>query len=89
MSKRTMGIAGVFLLGCGVGGVSSQLVVPKASAQQAVTLTKWEVVCVDVAAVSAGREAENATEAGNSLGAQRWEPVGGVQRSFCFKRPKM
>jgi len=38
MTKR-IGVAAVFLVGCAVGGASSQLVVPKASAQQAAVLT--------------------------------------------------
>jgi hypothetical protein len=37
MTKR-IGIAAVFLVGCAVGGGAGQLVVPKATAQQAATL---------------------------------------------------
>jgi len=42
MNKRTLGGAAVFLVGCAVGGASSHLVVPKANAQQAGTMTRWE-----------------------------------------------
>jgi len=88
MTKR-VGIAAVFLVGCAVGGGASQLVVPKASAQQATALPAWEMTCVDISAFSPGGMAENATVAGMRLGAQRWEPVGGNDAAWCFKRPKM
>jgi hypothetical protein len=45
MTKRTVGVAAVFLVGCAAGGVSSQLVVPGANTQQAATLTRWEYRC--------------------------------------------
>jgi hypothetical protein len=82
-------VACVFLVGCAVGGVSSQLAVPKASAQQAATLQPWEMKCVSVSAMSPSGAAKNATEAGMLLGAQRWEPVGGNDAVWCFKRPKL
>jgi hypothetical protein len=88
MTKR-IGIAAVFLVGCAVGGGAGQLVVPKASAQQAATLQPWEMKCVSVGAASPRGAAENATEAGMLLGAQRWEPVGGNDAVWCFKRPKL
>jgi hypothetical protein len=88
MANRIL-VAAVFLVGCAVGGVSSQLVVPKASAQQAATLTKWEMHCESVSAMSPAGSAEDATELGMQLGAQRWEPVGGVGAAWCWKRPKM
>ena len=87
MTKRSLGVAAVFLVGCAVGGASSQLVVPKASAQQAATLTKWEVLCIDEYGAS------SITKAAKPLGEQGWEIVGGDglagATSWCFKRPKM
>jgi hypothetical protein len=69
-----------------VFGVSSQLVLPKASAQQAATLTKWEYNCVDL-------DDDEATDAANKLGAQCWEMVG-ISRYpadvfTCFKRQNL
>jgi hypothetical protein len=93
MNKRTFGVVAVFLVGCAVGGVSSQLVVPKASAQQAATLTKWEYQCTTPGA--------SITELANKLGAEGWELVTvrgrtgtvltghGDEDIYCFKRPKM
>jgi hypothetical protein len=85
MTKR-IGIAAVFLVGCAVGGGASQLVVPRASAQQAATLTKWEYKCLDL-------EDDEATGAANRFGAQGWEMVGITRYPAdvftCFKRPKM
>jgi hypothetical protein len=74
-------------MGCAVGGMSSQLVVPKASAEQAATLTNWEYKCQETAA-------EGATEMANLFGRQGWEMVGlGAYPNGevipCFKRPKM
>ena len=87
MNIRSFAVAAVFLVGCAVGGVSSQLVVPKASAQQAATLTKWEYTCFD----EASREA--VVSKSGRLGAEGWE-MAGVDSSasytiWCFKRPKM
>jgi hypothetical protein len=86
MSKRFM-VAAVFLVGCAVGGVSSQLAVPKASAQQAATLTKWEVYCVNTP------DSAEIARQGNRLGAQGWEIVGGdgigAATNWCWKRPKL
>jgi hypothetical protein len=88
MTNRIL-VAAVFLVGCAVGGVSSQLVVPKASAQQAATLTKWDYHC---------REPEpTATEMARAMGAEGWEMVTvraetqsiGSHDVYCFKRPKM
>ncbi len=84
MTKR-IGVVAVFLVGCAVGGVSSQLVVPKASAQQAATLTKWEYQCIDnLDPVSLQR-----------FGAEGWEISAAVSDGkrgglhICFKRPKL
>jgi hypothetical protein len=84
MNKRTLGVAAVFLVGCAVGGASSQLVVLKASAQQAATLTKWQVFCEPEI------DPEELTARGNQLGAQGWEIVAASGHEvWCFKRPKM
>jgi hypothetical protein len=85
MTKR-IGVMAVFLVGCAVGGGASQLVVPKASAQQQAALTKWEYNCLDL-------DDDEATGAANKLGAEGWEMVG-ISRYpadvfTCFKRPKM
>jgi hypothetical protein len=85
MTKR-IGIAAVFLVGCAVGGASSQLVVPKASAQQAATLTKWEYHCTTDFPMNSDYAVKEATK----LGAEGWEALT-VHNDFrwCFKRPKM
>jgi hypothetical protein len=88
MTKRALGVGLVFLLGCGVGGVSSQLVVPKANAQQAATLSRWEVHCVPIRD-SLGAEAQTAGRVGNKLGAEGWEPAMANDQVWCWKRPKM
>jgi len=58
-------------------------VVPKASAQQAATLTKWEYLCHH-------DDGMGIQETANKAGAEGWE-VAGVSGSnvWCFKRPKM
>lgn len=85
MIKR-MGVVAVFLVGCAVGGASSQLIVPKASAQQAATLTKWEYHC-DMRV-----DGDDVTARANQLGAQGWETsgadLGSNYSNLCFKRPK-
>ena len=87
MTNRIM-VAAVFLAGCAVGGVSSQMVVPKASAQQAAALTKWEYKCVS----AAGEDAVQ--EIAAQLGPQAWELAAAAGKTsnepvWCFKRPKM
>jgi hypothetical protein len=89
MTKR-IGIAAVFLVGCAVGGGASQLVVPKASAQQAAALTRWEYRCMTETSWNTLREGMN------GAGAQGWELVSHTYDSgittpttACFKRPKM
>jgi hypothetical protein len=83
-------VAAVFLVGCAVGGVSSQLVVPKASAQQSSPITRWEYRCM-----TDGWEAVRT--AMNGAGAQGWELVSYTTpdavvaltpSTACFKRPK-
>jgi hypothetical protein len=88
MTKR-IGIVAVFLVGCAVGGGAGQFVVPKASAQQAAQLQQWEVTCVGGNADSPEGQAAAIEKAGRRLGHERWEPVGGGDLVWCFKRPKM
>lgn len=83
MNKRSLGVAAVFLAGCAVGGVSSQLVVPKASAQQAATLTRWEYYCFT------SEDMGGFVGQSNALGLQSWEMVSVVRGLGCFKRPKL
>ena len=92
MTIRALGVAAVFLVGCAVGGVSSQVVVPKASAQQAATaaLTRWEYRCMTDASW------EKVRTDMNGAGAQGWELVSHTYEpglidatTACFKRPKM
>lgn len=89
MKVRGFAVAAVFLVGCAVGGVSSQLVVPKASAQQAATLTKWEVICRDENGSDLAEVAEKTSRDGNALGQQGWELSSASNQLFCWKRPKM
>lgn len=87
MTKRFM-VAAVFLAGCAVGGVSGQLVVPKASAQQAATLTRWEYVAAEIDGGD-----DDAVKVAASLGREGWEWTGEVQYHGStyawFKRPKL
>jgi hypothetical protein len=87
MNIRGFAVAAVFLVGCAVGGVSSQLVVPRASAQQGATMTRWEYLCP--------RSIDHdvwPTEV-NRAGAQGWELTTSQLSQgtiyACFKRPKM
>jgi hypothetical protein len=86
-------MAAVFLVGCAVGGVSSQLAVPKASAQQGATLTKWEYACESPESTE-----ETPAQLANRFGAAGYELVsirpGRPQPSprwdlYCFKRQKL
>ena len=86
MTNRLV-VAAVFLVGCATGGVSSQIAVLNASAQQA-TLTRWEYRCMTDGW-------ENVRAGMNGAGAQGWELVSHTHGSgvggttACFKRPKM
>jgi hypothetical protein len=84
MTKR-IGIVAIFLVGCAVGAGSGAFVVPKASAQQAAQLSRWEYVCVS-------GKSEDVQIRSNQLGDERWEMVGiGADQwllTGCFKRPK-
>ena len=83
MTKRSLGVAAVFLAGCAVGGASSQLAVLNASAQQSATLTKWEYFCANRPA-----DYEDTNAEANRFGAQSWEMITEASRTWCFKRPK-
>lgn len=85
MNKRLLGIVAVFGLGIGIGCAAAPLIVPKASAQQAL-LPSWEYICLE----RPTRDPEASTAQANKLGAQRWEvallePLNG---EWCFKRQK-
>lgn len=96
MTKRNVGVALVFLVGCATGSISGQLVVPKSSAQQRAALTRWEYSCKSVP------EGMRATEFANLFGQEGWElalvRVGMPESAhnydhrspdlYCFKRPK-
>lgn len=62
--------------------------VPKASAQQAATLTRWEYTCAN------SPHTDELTSWANQFGAQGWELVTVESHDhgsdpYCFKRPKM
>jgi hypothetical protein len=80
MTKR-IGVAAVFLVGCAVGGASSQLVVPKASAEQAASGQQWEYFCTNM-----GRLHGPITDRANSLAIERWELAGVIDHDqWCWK----
>jgi hypothetical protein len=88
MTKR-IGIAAVFFVGCAVGGASSQLMVPRARAEQDAVVARWEYKCV-------GTPDHGVMEVSNRLGAEGWEMTTVRARVvldggdlYCFKRPKM
>jgi hypothetical protein len=88
MTNRTL-VAAVFLVGCAVGGVSGQLVVPKASAQQAAALTKWEYTYLRWETEDGLLTWQGLKDTTNRLGGERWEMVGDTEGFIWFKRPKM
>jgi hypothetical protein len=91
MTNRIL-VGVVFLVGCGVGGVSSQFVVPKASAEQEAKLLAWEYKCVmQEYRWTDTTETADTTEKANRLGAARWEAfaIDSKEKMWCFKRPKM
>ena len=83
MNTTRLGIALVFVAGCAVGGASARFVVPPASAQQAVTLTKWEYRCFT------SLDSKKTAELANILGAQGWELATATNNEWCSKRPKL
>jgi len=89
MNTRSLGLAFVFVAGCAVGGASARFVVPRANAQQAATLTKWDYVCFD----ETDGDAKSIETKAKQAGAQGWEMAGfyTIPRvsTWCFKRPKM
>lgn len=82
---KSVGIAAVFLVGCAVGGVSSRLAVPTATAQQSPPVmqqpvplvqpppgaTRWEYFCEEMP-----KDAAEQTNAANAWGADYWELIG-------------
>jgi hypothetical protein len=82
MTKR-ISVALVFLVGCATGGAASQLVVPKATAQQAATLPTYEYHCQEYGP----REIQAVA---NKLGGEGWKVVA-VDKAltWCFERQKM
>ena len=89
---KSVGVAGVFLMGCAVGGASGRLVVPTAGAQQPQPppgAVRWEYFCEDVP-----HGAAEQTNAANVWGADYWELASWVEysdnrsRTWCFKRPR-
>jgi hypothetical protein len=91
MTKR-IGVVLVFLLGCATGGVSSQIAVPRVSAQEPASgRPRWEHTCRTHGDMGP-------TALANQLGADGWELVAIRSRSprtdadddiYCFKRPKL
>ena len=87
MMKRQVSIGLVFLAGCVVGGVSSQVVAPPARADAPVT--RWEYFCL-----GADTNGNDAVTQLNAAGARGWElvstsPLGdtGYRMAICMKRP--
>ena len=87
MSTRQVLIGCVFLAGCVVGGVSSQLVAPPARAQNS-TAPRWEHYCFAMdgdaadALTRAGREGWELVSAGLSSTAKH-----NREMLYCMKRP--
>jgi hypothetical protein len=87
-TTRSVFVGMVFLIGCAVGGISSQLVVPQVRA--GTNPTRWEYHCVE--------GSEEIVAHSNKMGAQGWEMTAGAgagsgagigsEREFiwCFKR---
>jgi hypothetical protein len=82
MKKAAIGV--VFLLGCAVGGLSSQFVAPGVRA--GTNPTRWEYYCIADSSVEMAKF--------DKLGAQGWEMVTGLSYGLhtgnlllCFKRP--
>lgn len=85
---RTVVLGVTFLIGCAVGGASSQFVAPPARAQG---VQRWEYHCFFAN--------EDITKNANRMGAEGWEMVTGagagagdgilkeMQFVWCFKRP--
>ena len=89
MVTRATTLGLVFLIGCAVGGASSQLVAPPARA--GTNPTRWEYRCLD--------ENESMETNYNKLGAQGWEMAtatttklgtlgGEAGYIYCFKRER-
>jgi len=82
---RTFVLGAVFLIGCAVGGMSSQFVVPPVRA--GTNPTRWEYTCIE--------NLDKFLERSDKLGAQGWEMVTATvvpgrtdfYYMWCFKRP--
>ena len=81
---RSVLIGLVFLAGCAVGGASSQLVVPKANAQN---VQRWHYFCFETVA-----DPEEVNTKVKKAGAEGWELATSISfpdasMLWCFKRP--
>ncbi|HMF40231.1 MAG TPA: hypothetical protein VKQ32_06035 [Polyangia bacterium] len=82
---RAMALGIVFVIGCAVGGVSSQFIVPPVRA--GTNPTRWEYYCLE--------DTEKLVERSDKLGAQGWEMTAASAVAahndpyfvWCFKRP--
>ena len=83
---RSIALGTVFLIGCAVGGISSQFVAPPARA--GTNPQRWEYYCIE--------NLENIHERSDKLGAEGWEMVTATAvpgaatfyYMWCFKRPR-
>jgi len=66
---RAMALGIVFVIGCAVGGISSQLVVPPVRA--GTNPTRWEYYCIE--------GMEKLVERSDKLGAQGWEMTAALE----------
>ena len=82
---RAMALGIVFVLGCAVGGISSQFIVPPVRA--GTNPARWEYYCME--------GTEKLVERSDKLGAQGWEMTAAAAVPerldtyfvWCFKRP--
>jgi len=85
-ATRSIVLGAVFLIGCAVGGVSSQFVAPPARA--GTNPTRWEYYCIT--------GTDKVIERSDQLGAEGWEMVVATAAAgrmdhyytWCFKRPR-
>jgi hypothetical protein len=68
----------VFLVGCAVGGGAARFAVPPAHAKD---VQRWDYFCFSES------EPEQIVAKAKRAGADGWEMVTAVSRTFCFKRP--
>lgn len=82
----TAGLA--FFLGCASAPFVDALIVPPLSAQQvAVGVQRWEHQCVAIVGGRPARDAAEATELSQRMGAEGWELATMTAVVLCFKRP--